>query len=118
MPENKMKNDSGNSQMCAWLAYILIGIIWYFADEKMRKESYAKFHVKQAIVLLIFSIAWGIVIGILGSILFFSMPLLWPIYIILSYVPLIFCIIGIVNALNMKERQLPIIGSYARNLTF
>jgi uncharacterized membrane protein len=113
-----MKNDSDNSKTCAWLAYLLIGIIWYYADENMRKDNYVKFHVKQALVLLIFSIAWSILLGILGSILFIGFIGLWPIFMILSYVPLVFCILGIINAVNTKEKSLPVIGGFAKNLTF
>ena len=116
-----MKNETDNSKTCAWLAYLLIGIIWYFADDKMKKDNYVKFHVKQALVLLIFGILWAIVLGILRSILFFGVFgfwALWPIFLVLSYVPLVFCILGIINALNSKEKNLPIIGSYANKLTF
>jgi uncharacterized membrane protein len=113
-----MKNNNDNSNTCAWLAYLLIGIIWYFVDEDMKRHNFTKFHVKQALVLLIFSIIWAIVLGILRAILFFGIPFLWSIFLILSYVPLIFAIIGIVNALNNKEKDLPIIGSYAHKMTF
>jgi uncharacterized membrane protein len=105
---------SNNSQIVAILSYILIGIIWFFVDEKVRKDQFAKFHVKQSIVLLIFAIIWGVIIGILGAILW----MLWGIWWILGYVPLIFVIIGIVNAVNKKENPLPIIGTWANKLTF
>ena len=53
-----------NEKVCAILSYLLIGIIWYFADEKMKKSNFAKFHVKQGIVLFIAGIIVSIVYGI------------------------------------------------------
>ena len=35
---------TSNNKLCAALSYLLIGIIWYFADEKMKSSSFAKFH--------------------------------------------------------------------------
>lgn len=114
------KKSSGISEgkAAAVLSYLLIGIIWYFADEKMKKNSFVKFHVKQGLVLLIFSIIWSIAMGFLGGIFMFGMFYLWNILHLLSYVPLIFGIIGIINALNGKEKELLLIGRFAQKLTF
>ncbi|SRR3989338_4006796 len=109
-----MASKDGNSQLCAILSYLLIGIIWYFVDEKMKKDGFAKFHAKQGLVLLIFSIAWNIVMSILSMMLIF---LAW-IWMLLYYVPLVLMIIGILNAVNKKEQELPVIGSYAKKLSF
>ena len=109
-----MKTDSGNSQLCALLSYLLVGIIWYFADDNMKKDSFVKFHVKQAIILFIFSIAWSVLLRILVVLVFY----LGPIFFVLNYVPLILTIIGIIYALNKQEKDLPVIGSYAKKLTF
>ena len=109
------KSDSGNEKICAVLAYLLIGIIWYFVDDKIRKDAFVKFHVKQGIVLLIFAICWSIVLQILIIMMLFPM---WRIIAILSYVPLIFAVIGIINALNNKENELPIIGEYGKKFNF
>ena len=109
-----MKTGSGNSQLCAVLSYFLIGIIWYFADEKMKKDSLAKFHVKQAIILFIFCIIWSIVLRILIVFLIF----LGPLFFILDYIPMILAIFGIIYALNRQEKELPVIGSFAKKLTF
>jgi uncharacterized membrane protein len=108
-----------NSQLCAILSYLLIGIIWYLIDEKMKKSDFAKFHVKQGVILLIFAIIWGIIISILAA--FASIiPLFYlhPFIQLLNIVPLVFVIIGIINALNNKKNELPIIGEYAKKLTF
>ena len=109
-----MKSNSGNSQLCAVLSYFLIGIIWYFADEDMKKDGFVKFHVKQAIILFIFSVLWSIVLQILSFlVLFFGL-----IFLLLHYVPLILAIVGVIYALNKQEKELPVIGSFAKKLTF
>jgi len=104
---------------CALLAYLLIGIIWYFADEKMKKNAFAKFHVKQGLILLIVGIIWQIAWSIVGSILMVATTfVLAPIVTLGFYVPLVWAIIGIVRAVNGKQQELPLIGSYAKIFTF
>ena len=110
------KGKEGNEKICAALSYILIGIIWYFADEKMKKDSFVKFHVKQGIVLIIASIAWSILLNLLFVAMMASGA--WALWNLLSYVPLVFAIIGIVNAVNHSEKELPVIGKFASKLKF
>ncbi len=108
-----------NATTCAALSYILIGIIWYFVDEKLKKNAFVKFHVKQGLVLLIAGIAWQIAWGIVGSILLVvSMFVLAPIVSLGFYVPLVWAIIGIIKAVNGKQAELPVIGSYAKIFKF
>ena len=96
-------------KVCAILSYLLIGVIWYFADEKMGKNSFVKFHVKQALVLLILSLG--------GMILMNMLFLFWliPLY---NIVVLVFAVIGIINANNGEKKELPLIGQFAKKLTF
>jgi len=96
-----------NEHFAAILCYVLVGIIWYFADEKMKKSSLVNFHSKQAINLWIFSAAIGIVahfmlfmgvfVSFVGGIVIF---VLW--------------VLGIINALNAKQKEIPIIGQFAK----
>ena len=53
------KKEIEEGKAAAVLSYLLIGIIWYFVDEKMKKNSYVKFHVQQAIVLIIASVIYS-----------------------------------------------------------
>ncbi len=122
--ETQVNNDASNEKLCAILSYLLIGIIWYFADDKMRQSSFVKYHAKQGIVLILAEVLYSLVLSILFSILF--IPLMFggflfgimQIYRILQIIPLIFVIVGIVNAANGKEKELPLIGKYAEKLTF
>ena len=65
------KKEIDDGKLCAVLSYFVIGIIWFLVDEKMKKNSYVSFHVKQAIVLLIFSI----LIGVLNPIMMFHLSI-------------------------------------------
>ena len=109
-----------NSQLCAILSYLLIGIIWYLVDDKLKKSDFAKFHVKQSIILIIFAIIWSMIFAVLPVIISFNLGTyaIWLIYQLVSIIPLVFVIIGIINALNSQKKELPIIGEYAKKLTF
>lgn len=102
--------DAKDGKVCAILAYLLIGIIWYFVDEKMKKNTFANFHVKQALVLLIVSLAGSIVLG-MTFILAWLIPL-WQI------VVLVMMIIGMINANNEQKKELPIIGKFGNKFNF
>jgi uncharacterized membrane protein len=110
--EKEAESSGDNTKLCAFLAYLLVGIIWYFADEKMKKNDFVKFHVKQGLVLLITSI----IINIIGSIV----PVVgWFVILPLGALfVLVLWIIGIINALNGKMNPLPIIGGLAKKFTF
>jgi uncharacterized membrane protein len=109
---NKKVEDSseGNEKLCAILSYLIIGIIWYLADEKMKKSETVKFHVKQGLVLLIAEIINGAI---------WSIPILgWIIAPIINIGLIIILIIGIINAASNQEKELPIIGKFAENFKF
>ncbi|MEA3450263.1 MAG: hypothetical protein U9Q85_04820 [Patescibacteria group bacterium] len=100
-PSKKPINDN---RLCAILAYLLLGIVWYFADNKIKKNEFAKFHVKQAIVLIIVSLVGSIGLGI--TILAWLIPL----YQIAIFV---LVMIGIYNAYSGKKEELPVIGKFS-----
>ena len=108
-----------NSKLCSILSYLLIGIIWYFVDKDLQKDPSVKFHVKQGIILVIFSIVWSILLNILfGFFMFGLIGFMWSIIHLLSYVPLIFAVLGIISAVNGKQQELPVIGKFSEKLTF
>lgn len=92
------------------VSYItLIGwIIAYFVG-KDKADDLLKFHLKQSLGLIIFSIIWSILLNIIISIS--SLPILG----ILGFASLILMIIGIINAANGVKKPLPIIGSMFEN---
>lgn len=116
----KMSKDVEEGKVVAALAYVLIGIIWYFVDENMKKNYFVKYHVKQGLVFLIASIIYNIALGILLSILFTP---LWYLHIywlfsLLYYAPLVWMILGIINVVNGVEKELPVIGKFASKFKF
>jgi uncharacterized membrane protein len=101
-----------NAKACAALAYVLIGIVWYFVDDTMKDDALATFHVKQGIVLLIAAI----VVDVVGTIIPF---IGW--YIVLPLggaLVLIWAILGIISALEGKQQELFFIGQFAKKLPF
>lgn len=111
-PIQSAPKSEDNGKLCAVLSYFLIGIIWYFADEKMKTKELVKFHVKQSLVLLIISIILqvvGTVLPIIGW--FIILPLA-------SLFTFIWAIIGIVYAINGEQKELPLIGGYAKKFNF
>lgn len=99
-----------NENLCGALSYLFIGIIWYFADDKMKQSAFAKYHAKQGIVLLIADlIFWAIAMA----------PFIgWAIGWILNVGIIILMVIGIVNGLNGQTKPLPLIGQFAENFNF
>ncbi len=112
-----VQEDVEKGKACAILSYFLVGIIWYFADENMRKNSYAKFHAKQGLVFFVAWVALWIIemilifIPIIGWLLLF---VLWIVWIALF----VLWIIGLISAINGKEKEVPVIGQFAKNFTF
>lgn len=103
-------SDVEKGKICAALSYILIGIIWYFADKEQKKNKYVRFHVQQALVLLIVSV----IVNVAGTII----PIIgW--FIILpvgGLIVFILWIIGLINSITGKEKELPLIGKYGKKL--
>lgn len=100
----------GEGKTCAILSYLLVGIIWYFADEKMKENNFTKFHVKQGMVLLITSLAGNLLLGM-------TIILAWliPFY---NLAIIVLIVLGIINANNGQKKALPFIGRFADKLKF
>lgn len=91
----------------AVVAYLLF-FVPLLTDAK--NDPFVKFHVKQAIILLI---------GWLVSVIIGQVPVLgWAISFVMGVGILILLLMGIINALNGEEKPLPIIGQYAEKLNF
>jgi len=101
-------------KLCAILAYLLVGIIWYFVDENMKKNEFAKFHAKQGLVLLIVSIA----VSIANTFLWIIPIIGWLVITVLNIAIFILWILGIINAANGKQKELPVIGHFGKKFTF
>lgn len=98
-PSGPQKNT-----LMAILSYLGILVIVPLLTAK--DDPFVKFHIKQGLVLLICYVIGGFV---------FWVPFIgWALWLVLA----VFMIMGIMNASAGKEKELPIIGSIARNFHF
>ncbi|MBT3298083.1 hypothetical protein HN385_04105 [archaeon] len=117
------KKEVEDGKICALLSYLIIGIIWYFVDDKMKKNQFAKFHTQQSLVLVLFSVIVSILNSILSAIITVIAvvtmgvgSVLMIIPLLISFIPMVFWIMGIVYSLQGKEKELPWIGQYGKKL--
>ncbi|MGV0925568.1 DUF4870 domain-containing protein [Empedobacter tilapiae] len=88
------------------VSYItLIGWVIAYIVGKDKADDLLKFHLKQSLGLVIFSIILGFLLNIIITI--FNLPIIGT----LGLVSLVFIIIGIINAANGIKKPLPVIGS-------
>lgn len=104
------QQDIESNKTMAILAYIIFLIPLFAAKE----SRFARFHTNQGLVLVIASVAYGIVAAILGAIFYaisFSFGAIMSTILYIPYILVtVLCIIGIVNAAQGKAKELPLIG--------
>ena len=94
------KDDIEKNKVMGLLAYIL-----FFIPLLAAKDSpFARYHANQGLVLFL--------AAILSSVILLIPILGWIIAPILSIVITVLAVIGIINALNGKAKELPIIGKF------
>lgn len=100
-----------NNKTLAIVSYItLIGwLIAYFAG-KENADALLKYHLRQSLGLALISILVGIVLNIVV----YLVPAL-SLLGLLSYVLLVFWILGIINAANGAMRPVPVFGKAFEN---
>jgi uncharacterized membrane protein len=88
------------------LAYIgpLIIVSYLVAKD----DPAVKFHIKQGAVLFVAEIA--------VYVLSFVFSFLFPLWALVNLATLVLSIIGIVNAAQGKEKELPVVGSYSKHI--
>lgn len=110
-------------KIVAILSYLLVGIIWFFIDEEMKKNSFVKFHVKQGLALVIIGFSFSILISILFGMVGFMMVnlsfmVLGGLSQIINLGLLVLSVMGIVSAINGTKKELPWIEVITKKLTF
>lgn len=103
--------DAQENKTMAVLAYILFFIPLLTGAHKT--SEFARYHTNQGTVLAIAGIIWGIAYGILSVILLLIPYVGWALLVILglaSFIFPIFCVVGIINAVNGQMKPLPLIG--------
>lgn len=94
------KDDIEKNKVVAGLAYL----IFFLPLIACPDSAFGRFHANQGLLLLIASVGLGIALGIL--------PFLWVIGWIFYIGIFVFAIMGLVNGLNGKAKELPLIGKY------
>jgi len=113
-----------NGRFPAFIAYFLPVIGWIYLGLFQSKNKFARFHMRQSVGLFLFligvALGWGIIAWVLAWIPYavvlgmalFSLPMAACIFGAIAW------IIGMVNALSLRETSLPFIGSYSNRLPF
>jgi len=97
----------------AMIAYItVIGWIIAYVKRKEAKSPLVNYHLEQALGLIIASIVWSVVIGIIVAVLPASLA---GILSVAGLLPLVFMIFGIINASNNAQQPIPVIGKLFEN---
>jgi uncharacterized membrane protein len=104
-PQTPPQPASQNETLMAVLAYLGILIIIPFLVAK--NDGFVKFHLRQGLVLVIIEV----IVWLLSA---FTWQL-WPVLQLVNLGTLILAIIGIVNVVNHKEAELPLVGSWAHS---
>lgn len=100
------QNTIDEGKTTAIIAYItVIGTIIAYFMNKDKNNAFAAFHIKQGVKLFIFSIVLNIVLRILISVT--GLGILG----LAGFLPLVFMVLGAMNASNGKEEPLPVIGT-------
>ncbi|MFA7662789.1 MAG: hypothetical protein WCX88_02625 [Patescibacteria group bacterium] len=108
-PETPIIGGKKNTTM-AIIAYILFFVPLLTGDAK--KDSFVKYHTKQGLVLFLTVVALNIIDWIMPA------SFWWTINWLLSLGTLVLLVIGIMNAANGKEKELPIVGSFSSMFKF
>ena len=112
-PVTKTKSSApidDNTGVVAVLSYFIVGIIWYFLENKVQNRI-TTFHVKQSLNLFIIAIIIEVAAGFLTVI---TLGLFGIIAVILQIGLFILWIIGIINASQKRTIEIPIIGEFAK----
>jgi uncharacterized membrane protein len=106
-PSQKVVNEKSSTSQNTAMAILAYIIFFVPLLTESKDDPFVKFHVKQGLVLFIAWIA-NMAVGII--------PVLgWIIAPLVSLGLIVLMVLGIINAANGKEEELPIIGKYAHN---
>jgi uncharacterized membrane protein len=103
--------DIADNKIYAILSYF--GFLFFIPLVAAPQSRYGRFHANQGLLLFILEVAVGIVTGIIGAIIPWQLYWLQSIISLVFWVPeAVLFIIGLMNAINGKAKELPIIGKY------
>ena len=100
--ENEVTRDTQDKTI-AIVAYLtVIGLVVALVLNNEKKDLFAKYHIRQSLCLVLTSIALSLinVIPILG----------WIVSMVGAFVLLYMWVMGLLNAINGREKPVPILG--------
>jgi len=101
-----------NPRTAALVSYItFIGwLLAYFLLYPSRRDAFTAFHLRQSLLIHILSFLLNVLFS-------FTLPVqaMWPVAGVLGLILFIFWILGFWDAINGRERLLPVIGSLAQS---
>ena len=104
--------DVEQNKVMAILAYI--GILVFVPIFAAPQSKFARFHANQGLTLFIFEVVYGVIMSVLGATVG-KIPVAGPITLticgLVSLIWLILMICGIINAVNGKAKELPVLGN-------
>ena len=106
--EKEIVEEVKETNAIALFSYL--GILLVIPLLVAKEDPFVKFHVKQGLVLLI--------AGLIVSVFAWVPIARWHFGIVAAPVLLVFAIMGIVNVLQGREKELPLIGQYGDRFNF
>jgi uncharacterized membrane protein len=101
--ETNTSTTTSEGKTIALIAYLtIIGLIIAFVMNNEKKNAFAKYHIVQSLGLAL----TGLALGMIGLIPFLG----WLINIIGIFILLYMWIMGLINAINEKEKPVPLLG--------
>lgn len=108
------KNDIDQNKGISILSYI--GILVIVPILAAKESKFARYHANQGLVLVICEVGWGIILSFVESILYriswFLGSMMGGIMSLGSLVFLVLSIMGIINVINGRTKELPFIGQF------
>lgn len=105
--------DAEQNKAMGVLAYL--GILVLIPIFAAPQSKFARYHSNQGLILCIAAILYGVAYSILSAVI---LAISWRLYFVVSIIGLVgvgfavLAVIGIINALNGKMKELPLIGKY------
>lgn len=115
METTENKNNSEDTQVVHVDNTVLMSVLSYIGILVLiplltaKENETVRFHIKQGLVLLVLETG----IWIIGEMVWILKPILAIVYL----ASIILAIIGIVNALQKKQAELPLVGKFAKHFT-
>ncbi|MBN1633055.1 MAG: hypothetical protein JW917_02700 [Ignavibacteria bacterium] len=100
--------ESGKTM--AFVAYLIFFIPLLI--EEQRKNKFVMFHTEQSLLILLIYVA-GFILGTIGS--FFCIGAILYLIVVFAFV---LWIIGVINALSGKVKEVPLVGQFGAKFNF